>query len=279
MIQDIAPNLFSNHFPVTRVIGEGDFIFHFQHETLLLKSRNGQLYFPVRHDFNGKADAGIFLFTLNDTPCFLAESCVIPDHPDFACHDISFFRKIAQREVAFASIVALQLMHWYNDNRFCGKCGAPVHHKSDERALVCTACGNLIFPKISPAIIVAIISKDRILLAKGVNFRGGFYSLVAGYADIGETLEDAVSREVKEEVGLDVTDIRYYSSQPWPLSGSMMIGFIAHADDQQSIVIDPGEISDAAWYSRDQLPNHPPASISIAGEMIEKFRNGDPELR
>lgn len=279
MIQDIAPHHFSNHFPDTRVIGEGDYIFHFQKENLLLKHHNGQLHFPIRQDFGGKIDAGIFLFTLNDTPCFLAESCVIPDHPDFVYHDISFFRNIAQKEVAYTSIVALQLMHWYNDNRFCGKCGSLVHHKSDERALVCDACGNLLFPRISPAIIVAIICKDRILLAKGVNFRGGFYSLVAGYADIGETLEEAVSREVKEEVGLDVTGIRYYSSQPWPLSASMMIGFIAYADDRQPVVIDPHEISDAAWYSRDHLPSHPPASISIAGEMIEKFRNGDPDLR
>jgi NAD+ diphosphatase len=116
-------------------------------------------------------------------------------------------------------------------------------------------------------------------MAKGANFRGDFYSLVAGYADIGETLEDAVIREVKEEVGLDVTDIRYYSSQPWPLSSSMMIGFIAHADDRQPIVIEKKEISDAAWFTRDQLPNHPPAAISIAGEMIEKFRNGNADMR
>jgi NAD+ diphosphatase len=117
---------------------------------------------------------------------------------------------------------------------------------------------------------VAILCNDKILLAQGVSFRSSFYSLVAGYADIGESLEDAVVREVKEEVGLDIKNIRYYKSQPWPFSGSMMIGFIAEADDTQPISIDKKEIINAAWFTRGNLPIHPVA-ISIAGEIIEKF--------
>ena len=97
---------------------------------------------------------------------------------------------------------------------------------------------------------------------------------MAGYVDIGESLEETVMREVKEEVGLDVRNIRYYKSQPWPFSGSMMIGFFAEADDTQPICTDNVEITDAHWYSRGQLPNHPPV-ISIAGEMIDKFEKGE----
>ncbi len=128
------------------------------------------------------------------------------------------------------------------------------------------------YPKISPAIIVAIINGDKILLANNNNFRSNWYSLVAGYADIGESLEETVKREVKEEIGIDVTNIKYYKSQPWPFSGSMMIGFFAYADKAQAIQVDNKEISHAAWYKRGSLPNHP-TNLSIAGEMIDLFEN------
>jgi NAD+ diphosphatase len=128
--------------------------------------------------------------------------------------------------------VALHLKNWYEDHRYCGKCGSKTYHKADERALVCPDCGHLMFPKISPAIIVAIISGDRILLARNASFRDGFFSLVAGYTDVGET----IAREVREEVGLTISNVRYYKSQPWAFSCSLMLGFIAEADDSQAII-------------------------------------------
>ena len=140
--------------------------------------------------------------------------------------------------------------------------------------MVCPACNTVVYPKISPAIIVAIRSNDKILLANNANFAANWYSLVAGFVDVGETLEETVRREVKEEVGLDVWNIRYYGSQPWELSGSMMIGFIADADENQPIQTDDKEITHAAWFTRDNLPNHP-KNVSIAGEMIEQFARGE----
>ena len=121
---------------------------------------------------------------------------------------------------------------------------------------------------------MAILCKDKILLAHNANFEEKRYSLVAGYADVGESLEETVMREVKEEVGLEVKNIRYYKSQPWAFSGSLMIGFTAEAEDNQAISPDMVEITDASWFSRDNLPNHPP-KVSIAGEMIEKFEKGE----
>jgi NAD+ diphosphatase len=121
---------------------------------------------------------------------------------------------------------------------------------------------------------VAIVCNDKILLAHNANFQENWYSLVAGYVDIGESLEETVVREVKEEVGLDIKNIRYYKSQPWPFSGSLMIGFFAEADDTQPISPDYIEITDAEWYSRGSLPNHP-TTISIAGELIERFEKGE----
>jgi NAD+ diphosphatase len=132
----------------------------------------------------------------------------------------------------------------------------------------------LVFPKISPAVIIAVLNKGRILLAHNSSFQNNWYSLVAGYVDVGESLEEAVKREVKEEVGLDVKNIRYYTSEPWPYSGSLMIGFVAEANDDQEIVPDNKEITHAAWYEAGKLPNHP-GKISISGEMIEKFEKGE----
>jgi NAD+ diphosphatase len=272
MIQDIHPHVFSNIFIETGIC-DGDYVFHFKDNALLLRQQGEELKIPLRKEFKSSGDKGIFLFSLNNINCFLVKDCAVPDDPGYGYHEISFFRTLLQKEIAWASIVALQLMNWYISNRFCGKCGSPMEPKQDERALACNGCENVVYPKISPAVIVAILSKDRILLAKGVNFHGGFYSLVAGYADIGESLEEAVAREVKEEVGLEVKNIRYYGSQPWPLSGSMMIGFIAEADYYQSIKIDKKEIADAGWYTCDNLPHHP-TTISIAGEIIAKFEKG-----
>lgn len=139
--------------------------------------------------------------------------------------------------------------------------------------IVCTACGTTQFPKISPAIIVAIVSGDKILLAKGAHSTTGWYSLIAGYVDIGETIEDAVHREVMEEVGIKLNTLRYYKSQPWPLSGSLMIGFVATADDIHPLRIETKELSHAEWFSRGTLPSVS-SPLSIAGEMIQAFEKG-----
>ncbi|MBW8326958.1 MAG: NAD(+) diphosphatase [Prolixibacteraceae bacterium] len=276
MIQDIHPHRFSNLYLANRTPQDDDYIFHYQGNTILLKTKGGELVLPQKKNFPeipAETDF-IFLFSLDEVPCFLVWDELKIDETQMAYTDISFFRSTTQREIGWVSLVGLHLRNWYQQNRFCGTCGAHTRHKFDERAVVCPACNAVVYPKISPAIIVAILSNDKILLARNSNFVGGWYSLVAGFVDVGETLEETVRREVKEEVGLDVWNIRYYKSQPWELSGSMMIGFIAEADENQPICIDEKEITAAAWFTRENLPNHP-LNISIAGEMIEKFERGE----
>lgn len=276
MIQDIHPHRFSNLYLANQAINETDYIFHYQGNTILLKIKGNELVLPQKKDFpeiSEKTDF-VFLFSLDEVPCFLVWNELKVDETQMAYTDISFFRSTTQREIGWVSLVGLHLRNWYLQNRFCGTCGTRTWHKPDERAVVCPACNAVVYPKISPAIIVAILSNDKILLARNSNFVGGWYSLVAGFVDVGETLEETVRREVKEEVGLDVWNIRYYKSQPWELSGSMMIGFIAEADENQPICIDEKEITAAAWFTRENLPNHP-LNISIAGEMIEKFERGE----
>jgi len=276
MIQDIHPHRFSNLYLANRAPQDDDCIFHFQGNTILLKTKGDELVLPQKKDFpeiSGETDF-VFLFSLDEVPCFLVWDELKVDESQMAYTDISFFRSTTQREIGWVSLVGLHLRNWYLQNRFCGTCGARTQHKPDERALVCPACNTVFYPKISPAVIVAIRSNDKILLANNANFATNWYSLVAGFVDVGETLEETVRREVKEEVGLDVWNIRYYKSQPWELSGSMMIGFIADADENQPIQTDDKEITHAAWFTRENLPNHP-LNISIAGEMIEAFERGE----
>lgn len=276
MIQDIFPHRFSNVYYPDKNIGENDFILHYIGNSMLLIASSDEFEIPRKKDFPEITDKTecTFLFTLDDVSCFLFRDELKTEKPCFIYRDISFFRTSKKKEIAWISIVGFHLMNWYTHNKFCGKCGCRTKQKPDERAIVCPECNTVVFPKISPAIIVAIICRDKILLARNSGFPGHWYSLIAGYADIGESLEETLSREVKEEVGLDIVNIRYYKSQPWPLSGSMMIGFIAEADENQPISIDYTEIAEAAWFTRGDLPEHS-SSLSIAGEMIEKFEGGE----
>ncbi|MFB6342476.1 NAD(+) diphosphatase [Saccharicrinis sp. FJH62] len=276
MIQDIFPHRFENQYLPDQKLNEESFVLHFTGNDLLLKMNGDENELPKIRDISLKKDqvSSTFLFSFDETPCFLLTGDIALKDPGLVYNEISFFRRISQQEIAWVSLAAFQLRNWYEQNLFCGNCGSKTQHKKEERALFCPECGTVVYPKISPAIIVAILSNDKILLARNTNFPGSWYSLIAGYADIGETLEGTVVREVKEEVGIEVRNIRYYKSQPWPFSGSMMIGFIAEADETQPILIDEKEIAEAAWFTRDNLPAHP-SLISIAGEMIEKFERGE----
>lgn len=276
MVNEIFPHQFNNQFSIPDDIKEDDYVLYFSNDSLLLKVNGEELDMPRKKDIDGISSTTekTFLFTLNDISCFLIWDCPKVDENKFVYKEIRFFRTYNKQEIAWISIVGYQLMGWYSQNKFCGKCGSKTVEKTDERAITCHNCNTTIYPKISPAIIVAIVCNDKILLAHNSNFPNSWYSLVAGYADIGESLEEAVIREVKEEVGLDVKNIRYYKSQPWPYSGSMMIGFFADADCNQTICVDNKEITDAAWYHRGNLPEHP-TNFSIAGELINKFESNE----
>jgi len=276
MIHEIYPHRFNNQFVVSAEIGEDDYILHYKDNSLLLKTKGDEFGLPRKKDIPGIVGTteSTFLFSLNEVHCFLLREDPATQMDQLVYKEISFFRTLQPPEIAWVGIAGFQLMNWYFQNQYCGKCGSKTIEKPDERAITCPICHTTVFPKISPAIIVAIVSNDKILLAHNSNFQDNWYSLVAGYADIGESLEETVKREVMEEVGLEVRNIRYYKSQPWPFSGSMMIGFTAEADDTQPVRPDNVEITEANWFSRGNLPNHPP-KLSIAGEMIDKFEKGE----
>ena len=164
---------------------------------------------------------------------------------------------------------AVQIVDWDRTHQFCGRCGAPMEAKATERAKLCPRCGLHHFPRLAPAIIVLIERGHALLLARSRHFTKGMYSVIAGFVEPGETLEEAVVREVREEIGISIKDIRYFGSQPWPFPHSLMIGFTATYEGGE-IVLDDPEIEDAGWFTRDNLPPLP-GKISIARKLIDWF--------
>lgn len=165
---------------------------------------------------------------------------------------------------------ATQIADWYRDNRFCGRCGGPLETADSDRAMVCPDDRYRAYPRLSPAVIVLIEHPDgRALLARNVNFPMPMYSTLAGFVEPGESLEDTVHREMREEVGVEVKNIRYFASQPWPFPNSLMLGFMAEYDSGD-IVLEESEIADAKWFSADDLPMIPPRA-SIARALIDDW--------
>ncbi len=184
----------------------------------------------------------------------------------------SFFYEVDEEFFRMAGR-AKQFVGWHTTHRFCGRCGGETEPAPGELAKRCTRCGMMHYPRLSPAAIVLVRRGDRILLARSPGFPKGLYSVLAGFVEPGESIEETVAREVREEVGIEVRDIRYFGSQPWPFPNSLMIGFTAdYAGGELSP--EPGEIEDAGWYRADELPESPisvPARVSIARAMIDDF--------
>ncbi len=178
------------------------------------------------------------------------------------------FTQFSSNEIKAISL-AKQILTWDRDFRFCGRCGHPTVELSDERAKLCKSCGSTIYPRLSPSIIVSVVKNDQILLARSARFPEGMYSVLAGFVEPGETLEECVQREVLEEVGIEVQNICYFGSQNWPFPHSLMIGFTAEYL-RGEISIDNDEIVDARWFTASELPKLP-GSYSIARKMIDRF--------
>jgi NAD+ diphosphatase len=169
---------------------------------------------------------------------------------------------------------AVQIVAWWQDHQYCGGCGGQTEVHAHERARVCTSCQRMYFPRLSPAIIVLIHQGEQFLLARNRRFPKGRYSIIAGFVEPGESLEEAVRREVREEVDLAVAEIRYFGSQPWPFPNSLMLGFTARYSSGEIRLAD-GELQDAGWYPRDRsaLPDLPDA-MSISRRLIEHYLDG-----
>ena len=271
MINEISPNIFNISLLSRENIRSEEQVLCYRGGRVLMKTIGDKFIIPKKNELGEFVGDGIFLGEVDGEKCFMAEG--EEETPQgFSYVGMRDIRGQADKLSKWVTAVGFQMYSWLNDNKFCGRCGNPMDLKNDERALECTDCKNIIFPKLSPAIIVAIKKDNKLLLAKNRLHPGTFYSLIAGYVEAGETIEETVKREVMEEVGIDVKNIKYYKSQPWPFSSSLMLGFFAEYDGNNPIKIDNVEISHADWFDADSLPEIPNMD-SVAGEMIRIFRD------
>jgi len=188
----------------------------------------------------------------------------------------SYFGRASEIEWAIAGR-AVQLTEWLRTHRYCGRCGTPTVLSDTDRSMKCPACGLPAYPRLAPAMITLVTRGEpgpdqEALLARGVAFRAPMFSCLAGFVEAGESLEQSVIREVREEVGVEISNPRYWGSQPWPFPHSLMIGFTAEWKSGE-IECDPSEIVEANWYRKDELPNIPPR-ISIARKLIDVWLQG-----
>ena len=172
----------------------------------------------------------------------------------------------------FAVFTAYHLWKWYSANRFCGACGKTTEHSRSERALICPECGNTIYPRINPAVIIGVTNGNRLLITR---YRRGYAhnALIAGFTEIGETVEETVSREVMEEAGLRVKNIRYYKSQPWGVASDLLMGFFCEVDGDTDIHMDDNELKYAAWLRPEEIELQP-NNYSLTNEMMNLFKDG-----
>lgn len=276
MIQDIYPDKFHKLYSYNTIIENNDFVIIFNKKNVLLKNINNQFLIPKAEELDiidknklellGKSNGSNYFVTSYEN--------IQKISGDFINKDIYTILKSFPKLEKWIISLAEQTLKWYEVNKFCGQCGNKFSKSKTEKALTCSNCGNTIYPKVSPAVIVGIINEDKILLVQGKSFPEKFYSIAAGYCEPGETLEETVIREIKEETGLTlkIENIKYYKSQPWPLSESMMVGFFAKYDGNEEIIVDQQELNDAKWFTRDKMPLLP-GNISIAREMIDYFLN------
>ena len=267
MIQDIAPQHLDNSWNPQPPDAES-FVMCFQDGRLLAALTDGQLSFP-RFCGTDAADE-VYLFSVDSSRFYLAQIREVP--ADFGYYSMKELRSLAGGAMLFAAFTAYHLSEWYAASRFCGCCGAPTAHDSTERAMVCTVCGRKIYPRINPAVIVGVTDGDRLLITR---YRQGYAhnALVAGFTEIGETLEETVAREVMEETGLRVKNIRYYKSQPWGTAQDILMGFFCEADGDTQIRMDSNELKYAAWTAREDIVLQPNAH-SLTNEMMLRFKCG-----
>lgn len=273
MIHEIAPEILDNQYRRENIQDDSSIMLFFEGR-LLLSTKNGQISYPRYAQVKNKIGRYVYLFSLSGRGYFLAEPLFTEtEYEGFQAVTAIQLRDKQPVSEAFAGMTALHLYRWYASVQFCGCCGSQTEHDKSQRMMRCPTCGNLMFPKISPAIIVAVTDGERLLLTKYAGRKTAAYALVAGFIEIGETAEECVAREVFEETGLHIKDIRYYGSQPWGFDGNLMLGYTARLDGTHKIELDQNELSTAVWLKPEEIPEIADYS-SLTREMIRRFKHG-----
>lgn len=266
MIQDISPKKY--HVEYKNMAAElSDKVLTFTDGKILLKSDADEIVFPSAKDISGDL---IYAFSIDDERFFLALDNQTISGFEYCDLRSQMFK--GPVHYGFAVITGMHLWTWYIDNVYCGRCGQRTVHDNVERMLSCPNCGNHIYPKICPAVIVGVVHEDKLLVTRYSRGYGG-NALVAGFCEIGETIEDTVRREVKEETGLDVKNLWYYKSQPWGIVSDLLVGVFCEVDGEPNISLDDNELAEAVFKTREELPEFG-FNPSLTGEMITAFKEG-----
>jgi NAD+ diphosphatase len=225
--------------------------------------------FPRLNELAAPVSSYTYLFSIDNAKFFLAAP--IEPEDGFVYREMMDFRGKEPKYLSFAAVTALQLSRWYSANRYCGKCCSELEHDQKERMMRCANCGNTVYPKLSPAVIVGVTDGDRLLLTKYAGRAYKRYALIAGFSEIGESVEDTVVREVMEEVGVKVKNLRFYKSQPWSFTDTLLMGFYCDLDGSDQIVIDKNELAEAEWVHKKDI-DVAFDNISLTNEMITHFK-------
>ena len=280
MIQDIEPRIFYNDFK-NKKAELHDLFLSYQGDNVLVREEKDKLWYPSFSDFaegfSHLRDNAQFLFSIDDIDYYLIDEKGLDSVEGWIYVSTSRFRTESKYWRSFAGAVGWQLNRWYDNHRFCSRCGKEMKRSEEKRMILCESCGYQTYPTISPCVIVAVYDGDRILLTK---YKGRAYTrfaLIAGFAEIGESLEQTVHREVMEEVGLKVRNLKYFKSQPWPFTDTILAGFYAELDGDDTITLQEDELSLGVWMNREDIPPEE-QKISLTGEMMEAFRVGAVDL-
>ncbi len=279
MIHEIAPHVFNNEFKIADSKAT-DFIIRYNGAKTLLKKVDGGYAIPRVGELlalENKALAdfeGHYLFSIDDTAFFLDDSkatfeAEAPSGYEYMGNRT--FRAMAPVE-RLGGATATHIAHWESLNKFCGRCGNVTIRGDKERSIICPKCGSVVYPRISPVVIVAVHNGDKLLMAHNIDNPNPRLFLISGFVEIGESLEQAVHREVMEEAGLRVKNVRYFSSQPWAFSDSLIAGFTAELDGDDTIRMQKEELSEAMWVKREDIPEYE-TDVSISCCLIEDFRH------
>jgi NAD+ diphosphatase len=243
-------------------------IFRCENKLFTQIDKTGGHTLPRGHpsDFDNPKDA-LFVGEYQGLSCYTADLDKLPENIAGELMPARSLFNLMPSEIVFLAGRAIQLLDWQKNHHYCGKCGATNILKTGEFAMFCSTCELTVYPRISPAIMVLISREDEILLARGAHFKPGVFSALAGFVEAGETLEQCAIREVREEVGIEITNLRYFKSQSWPFPNSLMVAFFADYAGGD-IKPDPVEIEAAAWFSLSTLPALPDP-VSISRQLIE----------
>lgn len=274
MFHEIAPHKFDVIYRES-VPRETDRVLIYEKGNVFAKTGETLLEFPAAASFGDAAENYLYLFAIDDVRYFTLKEMpeTLPEGYSFEERDL---RHGKPQHLAYAAMTGKQISGWYRSHRFCGRCGAKTEIDHRDRAVRCPVCGEMSFSQICPSVIVGIRNGDKLLCTKYSVQHGGYrrYALVAGYVEVGETPEETVRREVMEEVGLKVKNIRYYDSSPWPFSGALLLGYICDLDGDDRVTLEEEELSVADWLTREEIEDRS-EDISLTSKIMMAFRKGE----